>query len=229
MSDSLIKGIIVTGHYAAGKGDVTNYILALLDQHFPSLNSTLETDREYLNAAVLQDTGRQHSTIIHYGPPLVFNVKDGTLHHEAHINMVRSITEAPSRSLRVLEIATGPDVPSFELYQSGKHLTELLTQLGAIDHTLVLEVAAPYSVRLERNAQRPDRVSDEIMAVAATDGGEMYKVKHLLENHYHRLWNGDNGGLSQRVLQTFEQFIKPHIETSVAMFEGNAGRAGWIR
>lgn len=239
MITSPIKAIVVTGHYAAGKGDVAVELLPLLEKHFPSLTCSIETDREFLNAAVLRDVYDEqapkpgvegpHSVILDAGPPLVFDVKDGALHLEAHRDMVARILRTQDGTLRVQEIASGPDVHAFGLFQSGKHLVNLLEQFGATDRTLVIDVYAPFSVRVERNAKRPDKVSDEIMNVAAIDGGEVLEVKHLLGDHYYLLDNSDDGLLAQRASDMFESFIRPNIEVTARLLEGSARTSVWRR
>lgn len=234
-----IKAIVITGHYAAGKGDVAKTLLTLLEKDFPLLTCFYETDRAFLNAAVLRDVYDEqaprpgiegpHSIIRAVGPPLIFDVKDGSLHHEAHINMVTSILETPKGILRVQEIASGPDVPDFGLYQSGVHLVRLLKQVSATDHALVIDVYAPFSVRLERNERRPDRVSREIMEIAATDGGELSGVQHLLGDHYYQLPNEDNGGLFERVSGVFRDFVRPKLEATIRTLEGKGNMQGWNR
>lgn len=239
MITSPIKAIVITGHYAAGKGDVAIELLPRIESNFPLFTCTPQTDREFLNAAVLRDVYDRsairpgvegpHSIIRDLGPPLVFDVKDGTLHRDAHTNMVASIPDTPRHELRILEIATGPDVPSFGLAQSGAHLVSLLSNFGVIDHTLVIDVYAPFSVRKERNAGRLDRVSDEIMNVAAIDDGGLAEVRHLLGGHYFQLDNSEDGQLLQQVSLVFESFIRSNLETTARLLERNTWHTGWFR
>lgn len=237
MNTSPIKAIVITGHYAAGKGDVAARLLPLLTKRFPSLTCLFRTDRELLDEAVWRDvydeqapkTGTEgpHSIIRDIGPPLVFDVKDGTLHRETHTSMVEGIRNTPRGELRVLEIASGPDVAGFGLLQSGHHLAGLLRQFDATEHTLVIDVYAPFSVRMERNARRPNRVSEEIMRIAASDGGRVFDVRHILASRYYLLDNTDNGGTARRVRETFGAFVAPSLETTAVLDEGNARPTGW--
>lgn len=240
MNDSPIKGIVITGHYAAGKGPVGLALRELLSRDFPSLKLSLQKDRTHLEAAVRRDVTDMHapqpgvegphSIIRQLGPPLVFDVKDGSLHHEAHTNMIRSIGESEDGHLLLLEIADGPDVSSFGLRQTGEHLVGLLHQFDVMGHTLVVEVDAPYDVRYERNQRRDDRVSDSIFEIAAADGGEVYAMTtYSLGDRYYRLSNGDNGDVAPRVATAYQDFVRPRIEQTVQLLEGAGRPPGWVR
>lgn len=237
MNNVPIKGIIVTGHYAAGKGVVSAQIQQLLESHFPSLAIVHEKDRFFLNVAVLRDVNDQnaprpgieglHSTIRDIGPPLVFDIKDGSLHLEAHTNMIQAINNTEGGILRIQEIACGPDIPSFGFRQNGAHLVSLLSDHGVKEDALIIEVFAPYRVRHERNLYRSDKVSEEIMAVAALDGGGVFEVRQHLGNNYYHLDNTGDHKLLDQVHLAFETFIRPNIETTLKLIEGNQNSMRW--
>ena len=182
---------------------------------------TFQRDRDLLDQFVLADVNREHSIIKDIGPPLVFDVTDGYLHDQVHRSMIEGIGSTPVGIFKVLEIASGPDVTAFGLSQSGAHLVSLVDDYQVFDRILFVDVFASENTRFRRNRQRPDFVSEDIMQIAASSGGELSLVAHLLGDHYWQINNDTDGDITDRVVSAYEEFIKPNLEKTVRMLEGN--------
>lgn len=229
MSDSPISAIIVTGHYSAGKGPVARMLQDLISRDVTNLTCTFQRDRDLLDQFVLADVNREHSIIKDIGPPLVFDVTDGYLHDQVHRSMIEGIGSTPVGKLQILEIASGPDVTDFGLYQSGAHLVGLIDDYQVFDRTLFVDVFASKNTRFRRNIQRPDFVSEDIMRIAASSGGELSLVAPLLGSHYWQINNDTDDDITDRVVTAYQDFIKPHLERTVSMLEGNGRPPGFVK
>lgn len=229
MSDSNISAIIVTGHYSAGKGPVARMLQELIQEDFQSFSCPFTRDRDLLDIAVLSDTQRRHSVIKKVGPPLVFNITSGFLHDQVHRSMIKGIGSTPEGVLQILEVASGPNVRKFDLYQSGAHLAGLVDEYAVLARTLFVDVFASKETRFRRNALREDGVSPEIMKVAATKGGELSLVAHLLGNHYWKIDNDKDGDNTHLVKKTYDEFIKPYLEGTNRNLEGQGRFPGFTR
>lgn len=227
MSDLPISAIIVTGHYSAGKGPVAKMLQDFILKDCPDLSCSFVRDRDLLDLAVLADTSRQHSIIKELGPPLVFDVTSGYLHDQVHRSMLKGIMNIPQGECQILEIASGPDVTDFGLYQSGAHLVQLVDKYDVFDRTLFMEVYASETTRSRRNKQRLDFVSENIMKIAACSGGELSLVAQVLGDRYWQIDNDKDGDNTDRVVSAYKEFIKPNLERTVRMLEGNGRPAGF--
>ncbi len=197
-----IQALFVLGKYGAGKTDFTQFLKTRLPQE-ESIRVPLNfsSDRIFIEEEVIRDVlsagapekGRVgvYSTL--YKPHAEsgsreFGVKDGTLHGIAHRAMVQSIRHKSQPSLQVLEIGIGPDVEITKgkplLRQSGEHFLKLFHDECITEHILVIEMEAPFDIRSQRNKERKNPVPDDIFAVAATDAGEFWKIRHGLGDRY---------------------------------------------
>lgn len=229
MSDTHISAVIVTGHYSAGKGPVARMLQDFISRDLINPTCTFQRDRDLLDQFVLADVNREHSIIKNIGPPLVFDVTDGSLHDQVHRSMIKGIGSTPEGTLKILEIASGPDVPSFGLSQSGAHLVGLVDDYQVFNRALFVDVFASENTRFRRNSQRPDFVSEDIMRIAARSGGELSLVANSLGDHYWQINNDQDGDITDRVVTAYLDFIKPHFERTVSMLEGNARPPGFDR
>ncbi len=227
MSDLPITDAIVTGHYSAGKGPVARMLQAWISQNHPTLDCQFIRDRELLEIEVLADTERRHSTINRLGPPLQFDVKDGSLHNIVHRSMIQGIHQTPSGIFQIREIATGPDAVDFGLYQSGDHLIELIEEYDVLSRTLIIDVFASKETRFARNLKREDSVSQFIMEAAAGDGGELSRVAQRLGSHYYFFDNDQDGDLEPRVFDAYQKFVRPHLEGTFRNLEGGGKPFGF--
>lgn len=227
MSDSPISAIIVTGHYSAGKGSVARMLQDFISRDLINPTCTFQRDRDLLDQFVLADVNREHSIIKDIGPPLVFDVTDGYLHDQVHRSMIEGIGSTPVGTLKILEIASGPDVPGFGLSQSGAHLVGLVDDYQVFNRTLFVDVFASENTRFRRNRQRPDFVSEDIMQIAASSGGELSLVASSLGNRYWQINNDTDGDITDRVATAYQEFVKPYLERTVSKLEGNSHPTGW--
>jgi hypothetical protein len=139
--------------------------------------------------------------------------------------MIEGIRYIPAGQLQLLEIATGPDVRDFGLWQSGDHLVTLVNEYDIYDKTLFVEVHASEATRFRRNQQRDDFVSEEIMRVAACAGGELFHVADVLGDHYWQINNEADGEIYHLADQAYTNFIRPHLYTDHNTIEYGSAQA----
>jgi hypothetical protein len=195
----MIPIFIAVGHSASGKSTLLNYSEQVF-QNFGKFPEII-TDRDLLSRAVALDQERGWEDIFQEGQDLrvsahavlhidhtdpglrVFTVRDGVLLNEVHRQM-RDIVFGYQRPEGLLvEWTTGPNIGEFpyfptgeeDLIQSGDFLVELFNSGRPREgnQIVIQAIDAPFSLRKEWNARRPDAMDEAAFANIFHDGGEL--------------------------------------------------------
>lgn len=213
-----ISNLIVMGNWGAGKTQFILRLWHLLEREQGIADVILRSDRLAFEEEVFKDTRGgtktsegyiigNHSILEKLGEPgkSEFKLLDGTLGNLAHVKMLDELKEVNPGVTRVVEYATGPTTAAREgitLDQSAHFVVERTRNSGALKHTLLIELHAPYAERHSRNPDRIDPVAEDAFIIYGQEGGNIGLLdRWILGDHFLPINNSrtDLDRLVQRV------------------------------
>jgi hypothetical protein len=230
----MIHTVIFIGKFASGKSRAFKTFQELYPDHIAL------SDRNELAVAVRRDThgiSSNHKAMIVGMRSMILGSRDvsneklrmrvlkPSILNEVHDDMLGSLVDPPTgKRMRLVEIATGPDIPlnGEVLRQNTLHVFWALRGMPTRRETMVIEIDAPFQTRFARNIAREreetdgtggTKVDEAAFQQFSPDGGEgNMALAFLCGINYRRIDNGrDDIKWFDNEVRNIVQCIDPEI------------------